>query len=305
MKNLPIISICLLMIFMSACTNQFMVVKEPAQMPPPRILEEKPRVALALGGGAFHGVAHLGVLKVLEENKIPIDLIVGTSAGSLIGSVYADRPHADSLMDLINTTKSSNIFDFSLIRSKEGFVSGKRLQKYINNNCYARHIEDTRIPFVAVTTELIEGKSVALSSGPLSPSVNASCAIPGIFEPVIMYDKIFVDGGVLDNVPADIARSYGSVIVIAVDVMPGKKLNKDDWNFIKVLQRAKSLASKELKKEKLAFADIVITPDLGGYPFFSARDNEKVYELGMKAAREALPVILKLLKEKEIALSRE
>jgi hypothetical protein len=117
-----------------SCSEKFMTIKEPREMPPPMQMKKQPKVALVLGGGAFHGAAHLGVIKVLEDANVPVDLIVGTSAGSFVGALYADCPHADSLVNLVETTKAKNVFDFSLFRSGEGLVSGKKLQNFLNDH---------------------------------------------------------------------------------------------------------------------------------------------------------------------------
>ncbi|MCX6286749.1 MAG: patatin-like phospholipase family protein [Bacteroidetes bacterium] len=269
-------------------------------MPPARKIKARPRVALALGGGAFHGAAHVGVLKALEENKIPIDLIVGTSAGSLVGALYCDNPDAEKLIPLVMEAKSSTVFDFSLIRSKIGFVSGKKLQKYVSDHCTSYDIEDTKIPFVAVATDLLEGKTVPLAAGPIAPSVNASCAIPVIFEPVKMYGMTLVDGGILDNIPADICRSYKADVVIAVDIMANIDSLESVDNFLKVLYKSLLLALGENKKAKLAFADIVITPDLRKMSMMSSKNNQQVFDSGYIAAQRMMPEIKKLLRSKGI-----
>ena len=279
-----------------------MVVTEPPEMPAPRISEAKPKVALVLGGGAFHGIAHMGVIKVLEDAGIPVDLIVGASAGSLVGCMYADNPHADSLFRLINSTKASNVFDFSLFRSRVGFVSGKKLQKFIGENCRSRNIEDLKIPFIAMVTDLINGTSIPLSSGPLAPSVNASCAIPMVFEPVKMYGLTLVDGGILDNIPADVARSSGADVVIAVDVMAHFDSTTDLDNFTRIGFRSLMLMAGKLKERQTAFADVVVTPNLTHIPFMSGKNNLQAYEAGIKAAEEMLPQILEKLRNKNIQL---
>jgi len=292
---LLIIPVIFGMILFSSCARKFMVVEEPSKMPPARVLETPPRVALVLGGGAFHGAAHVGVIKVLEDEDIPIDLIVGTSAGSMVGAFYADNPHVDSLIPLVNDIKARDVFDFSLFRSSEGFVSGKRLQKYINEHVHAKNVEDTRIPFVAVTTDMNSGKSVPLAAGPLAASVNASCAIPYIFEPVQMYGTLFSDGGIINNVATDVAKAYKPVVIIAVDVMAYWDSAPDLKNKTEVLYRAFTVASRQLHKKNERYADILITPDLKSMPLMSARDNEQMFKAGIKAAREMMPELRELL----------
>ncbi|MEI6434925.1 MAG: patatin-like phospholipase family protein [Bacteroidota bacterium] len=292
MKTIPPFIIFVFLLI--SCTDQFMVIEKPEKMPPPHILVKKPRVALALGGGAFHGPAHVGVIKALEENNIPIDFIAGASAGSLVGAMYADQPNADSLMRFVNT-KARQIFDFSLFRSKEGFISGKKLQKYIEKSCHARNIEDLKIPFAAVATDLISGQSIVLTSGPIAPSVNASCAIPFVFEPVKMYGKLLVDGGVLNNVPADICRETGAEIVIAVDIMALGDSTKEIDNMVKTLMRALVVASGQLKAEKISKADLLIVPNLKGIPYMSGARNKDAYDSGYVAAMRVMPQIRELM----------
>lgn len=281
-----------------------MVISSPEKQPAARVLDKRPDVALVLGGGAFHGMAHAGVIKVLEDAGIPIDLIVGTSAGSMVGALYADKPYIDSLTPLIQSTTAKDVFDFSLFRSSEGFVSGKRLQAYLNKQLTVENIEDTKIPYVAVTTDLETGVSVALKAGPIAPSVNASCAIPGIFEPVQMYGTTYVDGGVLDGTPSDIAKEYNPKIIIAVRIMELDTI-LDLKNYKTVFERAYAVASNNLTNLKISCADIIIAPDLKGFSLMSSKDNNKMFKRGIDAAEKLLPEIKKLLQEKGIDLKKK
>jgi NTE family protein len=303
MKNKPafILQFFVLILLFSGCSQKFMVITDPAIMPPARKLAHPPRVAVVLGGGAFRGIAHVGVLKVFEEEKIPIDLIIGTSAGSLIGALYADNPHVDSLYPLIDATKSKDIFNFSLTYSKLGYVSGEKLQEFVSKHASVKNIEDTKIPFVAISADLLKGETVTLASGPLAPSVNASCAIPEIFVPVKMYGKILVDGGIMNNVAADVAREYGAILVIAVDVM-------HDFDTVPVINDRKAVSRRIarmtmhlLSHERMKQADIVIIPDLEGMPYMNDKYNQPMYDAGIKAAREMMPEIRELLKKKGIS----
>lgn len=298
MKNCIIIIVASLLLL--ACSEQFMVIDNPKVMPPPRKLDKKPRVALVLGGGAFHGMAHLGVIKVLEDAGIPIDFIAGASVGSMVGCMYADNPHADSLLPLVSSTKASKVFDFSLFRSSVGFVSGKKYQKFIRQNCHTENIEDLKIPFVAMVTDLVNGKSIPLSSGPVAPSVNASSAIPMVFEPVKMYGLTLVDGGILNNIPTDVARSYGAEVIIAVDIMADLDSITDIDNFLKVGLRAMILMAGKLKENTLCDADIIIAPALKDIPYMSGKNNVEAFQAGIKAASDMLPKIKEILIAKGI-----
>jgi len=285
---------------LSSCSSTFMVIDTPKEMPPPRVLTKKPRVAVVLGGGAFLGMAHVGVLKVFEENNIPIDLIVGTSAGSFIGAMYASYPNSDTVKQIGLRIKSTEIFNASLFNSMTGFVTGENLQQCLLDNVRAKNIEDTKIPFVAVTTDLISGKTVALSSGPLAPSVNSSCAIPMIFEPVKMYGMTFVDGGVLNGVPVDIARSYNPDVIIAIDLMSVLSTNPEVKNFIDVLGRAYQIAAYKVKQKIVLDADVLLEPKLDKFPLLSDKFDEQVYQAGYTVAKENIEKIKKVIEEKVV-----
>ena len=297
-----LLGVAIIMVF-NSCSKKFMIVDSPSKQPPARILKEPPQVALVLGGGAFHGMAHVGVIKVLEDEGIPIDLIVGTSAGSMVGALYADSPHIDSLVPLALGTSPRDVFDFSLFSSREGFVSGKKLQNYLTDNLKVTEIENTEIPYIAVTTDIEKGRSVALRAGPIAPSVNASCAIPGIFEPVKMYGTTFVDGGVLAGIPVSIAMDAKPKVIIAVNIMALDTV-VELKNYRTVFERAYSVATHNVNNETLKYADIIIMPDLDGISLMSGKDNKKMYNLGIKAAKEALPELLSILKKNGIKLKK-
>jgi NTE family protein len=299
-KHFHYLQLIILILILPSCSSKFMVISDPSSMPPARKLAQPPRVAIVLGGGAFRGIAHVGVLKVLEEEKIPIDLIVGTSAGSLIGALYADNPHVDSLYPLINTTKSKDVFDFSLFYSRLGYISGKKLQEFVTKHASVKNIEETKIPFVAMSADMLQGEPVIMAAGPLAASVNASCAIPELFVPLKMYGKMLIDGGVLNNVAADVARDYGADVVIAVDVMNDFDTVPEIRNRKDVSKRVSRITMHLLGHERMSKADIVVVPDMTGMPFLSAKYNQPMYDAGVKAAREMMPQIKALLSQKGI-----
>ena len=283
---------------LSSCSSSFMEINTPSEMPPPRVLKTKPRVAVVLGGGAFLGMAHLGVLKVFEENNIPIDLIVGTSVGSFVGAIYSDNPNSDAIRKKAMEIKAEEIFNASVFNSMTGFVTGENLQKYITDNIKVKNIEDTKIPFVAITTDLLSGKTIALSSGPIAPSVNSSCAIPMIFEPVKMYGMILVDGGVLDGVAVDIARTYNPDVVIAIDLMAVVDTKPEIKNFIDVLARSYQIAANKIRRSIAPTADILLEPKLSGFPLLSDKFDKQVYDAGYTVAKDRIEEIKKLIAEK-------
>ena len=152
----------------------------------PVVKERKspPKIALVLGGGAARGFAHVGVIRVLEQEKIPIHMIVGTSVGSLIGALYASDPNSFNLEWLSFTIEKEDIFDYSVLSAKMGPVSGERLEKFVQTKVKAKTIEQMKIPFYAVTTDLNAGNTWVFDKGSVAKAVRASSSIPGIFQPL-------------------------------------------------------------------------------------------------------------------------
>lgn len=303
-KNLLLISLLIcsfvLSSVLSSCSSSFMVIDSPRTMPPPRKLDKNPRVALVLGGGAFLGMAHLGALKVFEENNIPIDLIVGTSVGSFVGAMYADNPNSDSLRALANKVKTEDIFNASIFNSMVGFVTGENLQDYIKAHIKTKNIEQLKIPFVAITSDLLSGKTIALSSGPIAPSVNSSCAIPMVFEPVKMYGMVLVDGGVWNNVAVNIAKEYNPDVVIAINLMsvlPSVK-SEDIKTFIDVLRRGGQVNAINIGNHNASLADVTLNPKVDQFPPLSDAYDKQIYDAGYTAAKEKIEEIKKIISEK-------
>ncbi len=261
--------------------------KEVIQPPP------KPaKIAVVLGAGASKGFAHIGVLKVLESNKVPIHMIVGTSAGSFVGALYAYGFSAFELQKLSFSIQRDEIVDLTL--PDNGFIKGEKLETYINNILRNTTMEKLRIPFYAVATDLQSGKEVIFGSGNTGTAVRASCSIPGIFRPVNISGKLYVDGGVVSPVAVEAAKRYGADVVIAVDISGDVESSVPEGTIETILQSISIMYSK-LSAVQLAKADIVIQPKVGyiGSADFSKR-HEAVLE-GEKAALKALPKIQEIL----------
>ena len=186
-------------------------------------VKKQPVIALVLGGGSAKGFAHVGVLRVLEQEKIPINMIIGTSVGSLIGGLYAANPTVFSSSGLPSRSSASDILDFSIAYSKLGPVQGVRLETFVDQHAKVKRVEETKIPFYPIATDLNTGETVMLEKGSLAKAVHASAAIPGIFVPVTFGNRTLVDGGVTDNCACDIARAKGANIVIAVNLQKDVK----------------------------------------------------------------------------------
>jgi NTE family protein len=256
--------------------------------PPP----EPAKIALVLGAGASKGFAHIGVLKVLESHKIPFHMIVGTSAGSFVGSLYAYGYNAFQLQKMSFSIEKGDILDITI--PDNGFIKGEKLEEYINEKVKNTPIEKLKIPFYAVTTDLQYGQEVVFGKGNTGTAVRASCSIPGIFNPVKISDRLYIDGGTVSPVPVDAAKRLGADAVIAVDISADIGIKPPDGTVETILQSI-SIMYARLSSIQITKADIVIHPKVGsiGSGDFSKR-HEAVLE-GEKAALEALPEINALI----------
>ena len=256
--------------------------------PPPR----PAKIALVLGAGASRGFAHIGVLKILESNKIPIHMIVGTSAGSFVGSIYAYGFTAFQLQKMSFSIERGEIVDLTI--PDNGFVKGEKLEEYINTLLNNTPIEKLRIPFYAVATDIQNAQEVVFGKGNTGTAVRASCSIPGIFRPVKVGDRTYVDGGIVSPVAIDAAKRYGADFVIAVDISSDIGDRPPESTIETILQSVSIMYSK-LSSIQLSKADIVIRPKVG---YIGSSDFTKKHEAvleGEKAAIEALPDINNLI----------
>ena len=287
--------------------------------------KEKLKVGLALGGGGARGVAHIGVLKVLKRENIPIDLIVGTSMGAIIGAAYALKKDISTLEKIAEKYSKIGEFNINLSFSekekedkpyfikkmsdflKKGYIlnlelrrkylnDGEDLKKIINDLVGDKVFADTKIPFAAVAADLIKGEKVILNQGKLFNALLASASIPGIFPPIILEGKILVDGGIVDVVPIEAARSLGANFIIAVNVSPTLKKRFEFSNAVEILFRSDSITSNELIKLQLSFADLVITPKVERFHWSNFSKPEKCIREGEIAAQNVLSELKKKLK---------
>ncbi len=280
----------------------------------------RPTIALALGGGGARGGAHLGVLKVLRDNNIPIDYIVGNSMGAIVGGFYAAGVPIEDIrkmmqngtmrkaytpMPLAPKVLLAGISKLSPFKGKNpyaGLYSGKSFRKFLSKNLPRPDMQfsETKIPFSAVATNLIDGQAYRISEGPLAIGMQASSAISPLIKPVPIDDKIYVDGGVRANLPASAARDTGADIVIAVLVdepmqkIPARKFKK----YSGIASRMADIVLAVADERQLQFADVVINPDVTTIPVLTKKSfyAEKAELSGELAAKKALPAILQDLK---------
>ena len=261
----------------------------PQEVQPP----QKPaKIAVVLGAGASRGFAHIGALKILEANRIPVHMVVGTSAGSFVGSLYAYGFNAFQIQKMALSIDKAEIIDFTV--PDNGFIKGEKLEGYINALVQHTPIEKMRLPFYAIATNIQNGQEVAFGKGNTGTAVRASCAIPGIFRPVRIENAMYVDGGVVSPVAVDAARRMGADIVIAVDISADIDAKQPEDTIETILQSIGIMHSR-MSAQQISHADIVIRPKVGR---ISAADFDKRHEAvieGEKAALEALPAIQNLM----------
>jgi NTE family protein len=261
-------------------------------VPPAPVDAHAPRVGLVLGGGGARGFAHVGVIRVLEDAGVPVELIVGTSVGSLVGAFYADDTNSYALEAIARGLDRDDLFDFGLRPALfgTGLASGRRLERFVRDHLRVDRIEALRIPYAAVATDLDSGETVVLRSGDVARAVRASSAIPGVFEPVLVDGRLLVDGAVARNLPVEVARAMGADVVIAVDVTAfGGEGNPK--NFVEVILRAVNIVVHAEVEQARRDADVLVAPDVRHVGFIDFDRKNEAIAAGVEAARAALPEI--------------
>lgn len=252
----------------------------------------RPQIALVLGGGAARGFAHVGVIRALEQEKIPIDLIVGTSVGSLIGAIYAHDRNSFELEWTAFSLEKDQIFDYGLLNALTGMglAKGEKLEAFVKSKVPVANIEELQIPYAAVATDLNRGTKIVLDKGSVAKAVHASSAIPGVFQPVEHQGKLLVDGGVIDNVPVSVAREKGADIVIAVDI--GQQVNNFNIsNVIDVMLQAITIMGAENAGVRKRDADILIAPQIGDVGMLDFTQKKRCMQAGIEATHKMIPEI--------------
>jgi NTE family protein len=290
------------------------------------------KVGLALGGGGARGIAHLGVLKVLESEGIDFHLIAGTSFGSIAGALYAQHPKADeirqrviqflnsdafrrtkiffikkhyeekkktSFIDNFKTYLQKGIF-WGISLQRTSFVSEQEFLAHISLLFEDKKIEETSIPFVAVATDLTRGTEVVLSEGPIRKAVAASCAIPGIFPPITASGHQLIDGGWVNQVPVEPLTQRGADFVIAVDTSEDAGVLRTFNNGLDIVLRAGEVTRHALSQMQLAKADVVIRPDIGTIHWSDFWRYDEAIQKGEEAAVLKIEELRKLLWKKKM-----
>lgn len=258
----------------------------------PRVLRA-PRLGLALGGGSARGFAHIGVLKSLDQAGIRPDVVVGTSAGSLIGAFLAAGFTAWQIEAVALRTREVDIADLTP-GNKRGLMAGDALARFVNENLKGAQIEDLKTRFAAVATDLRSGEQVLQRSGSVADAVRASCSIPGVFVPRETGGRELVDGGLVSPLPVRGARALGCDIVLAVDVA-AQPTRRALPGLYEIILQSFEIMGRALADQEASTADLVIRPNTTAFASTDFNPRKEMIQAGYEAAERALPSLKQLL----------
>ena len=287
------LKICLLaaaLLGLSACTTAPVKPVDPpvAVTPEPAAIKRPPKIALALGGGAARGFAHVGVIAALEDAGIKVDMVLGTSAGSLVGAIYASGKNAAQLQEIALKMEEAEITDWTLPFFNRGILRGEALSNYINRQVNNKLIESLPMPLGIVATDLKSGQGVLFTQGDTGRAVRASSAVPSVFTPVKIGDREFVDGGLVAPVPVRYAKQMGAELIIAVDISAAPEGNAADGT-VAVLLQTFAIMGKSINEYALQGADIVVRPELVGVKSGDFSAKRRAIDAGRQAMQRMLP----------------
>jgi NTE family protein len=261
----------------------------------------RPRIGLALSGGAARGIAHVGVLRALEENAIPIDAIAGASAGALIGGCYAAGLSVTDLEAMARKFRWRHMGRLAF--SRLGLQSNARMEKFLRARLPVTRFEDLKIPFAALATDLADGTAVVLrDSGDVPLAIRASNCLPAFYVPVSDPEgRLLVDGGLVANLPISHTRDLGADIVIAVDVgADGARFMNRPRTALGVLTQVFVAVERIVTNQEAANADLIITPKVGHIRWDETRRSEEFLKIGYEAALESIDQIKELVERKTL-----
>ncbi|MGI5883780.1 MAG: patatin-like phospholipase family protein [Candidatus Spyradocola sp.] len=264
--------------------------------------EDSLRLGVALGGGAFRGLAHIGVLQALEAHGLAPCAIAGTSMGALVGGVYACGMNLRLMERFCASIDEKDLVDVAL--PTEGILAGNRIELLLRTLTGNRTFDQAKIPFAAVATDLELGKRAVLSEGLLYQAIRASISIPGIFKPYRLNGRTYVDGGVVDRVPVTTARAMGADFVLAVDVgYRGEPASCE--GIAKVILHSLEIMEWQVMQHTISTADFTLVPALSHINPASIAQAEECIRIGREEAERRMPELLAALEQKREALSEE
>ena len=289
--QIRIVLICLSLIgalFVSGCATR--TATPAANSAPPAVITKPVKLGLALGGGAARGFAHVGVIAVLEEAGLRPQLVVGTSAGSLVAALYASGKTSAQLQQTALNMEEVAITDWMLPIIGRGMFRGDALARYVNELVAGRLIENMVMPLGIVATDLGSGNAVLFQKGDTGTAVRASSAVPAVFVPVKINGREYVDGGLVSPVPVRFARQMGADVVIAVDISNPPEANNADGT-LQILLQTFAIMGKSINQYELAGADVVVRPSLVGLKSADFTSRQRAIDAGRAAMLAALPAL--------------
>ena len=272
---------------------QFKNVIEPQAVPIEPLQSDNPIVALVLGSGGNRGFAHIGVIKALQASDIPIDIVVGTSAGSVVGALYAGGYSGDEIEQIALGLDQEHLDDFDI--SKRGYIRGDRLQEFIDRKLNNRSIEQLERPFAAISTQLRTGKETVFNRGNAGKAVRASSSIPGVYYPVKIGDEEYVDGDLKSPVAVSVAEQMGADMVIAVDISQRPADNPLPEDIIDILKQSIRIMRQSILEHELKAAQIVIRPEIGKLPELDDAGKLAIIKTGEDATMAVIPQIREII----------
>jgi NTE family protein len=278
-----------LMVILAGCQTapvQPPPVAAPTDVATPKPLPKPPRIGLALGGGAARGFAHIGVIQVLEENGIRPDLVVGTSAGSLVAALYASGKNGTTLGQLADSMDETAITDWSF--PGRGLIRGDALARYVRDQTGGRTIEKLPLPLGIVATDLDSGQPILFQVGDVGLAVRASSAVPAVFQPVRIGTREYVDGGLVSPVPVRFARQMGAELIVAVDISAAPDGNPTG-DPMRMLLQTFAIMGRSINNFELREADVVLRPKLPGVSGADFTARKRSIQAGREAALAVLP----------------
>ncbi|MBU0898310.1 MAG: patatin-like phospholipase family protein [Nanoarchaeota archaeon] len=265
-----------------------------------KMKNREPKIGIALGSGGVKGLAHIGVLKVLEKNNIPIDFISGTSIGSIVGAYYALNKEINSLEKIvIHLSKYDLIKLIDFASPLKSLIAGNKLMNFIGKIIENKSFSDTQIPLVIIATDMCTGEEIQIKKGKLTDAVRASISLPGIFPPAKINGKLLIDGGIVNPTPVDIVKKMGADIVIGVDLTMKQYVKIENPNIANTIMRAFEILRNKTTKinlnEKNPYMIVIQANKSNVLDTYNFHNHEFIDE-GVKAAEECLPKIKKAIR---------
>ena len=258
--------------------------------------KKKIKIGIAFGGGGARGFSHLGVIKAFEEFGLKFDYVAGTSVGSIVGAFYSAGYTYEQMYNVVKDIKEKDIRR-NVIPFTPSKIDG--VGEIVTNNLGDINIEDLKIPFSAVAVDIKSTKQVCISNGNLAKAVMGSCAVPGIFQPVIFDDMILCDGGLQNTIPADIPRYYGCDYVISVDVNKSRTYGTESTKMFDVIFCSIRILMKSNAVRGYLYSDVVVAPETRRFKSTSASGMEEMIDEGYKAAIDVMPKIMEVFSKKK------